>query len=354
LSGENCPLLPFVSAPYVRFGSEADLGEQIGNVSSTPQSGHEPDPHDLLISYPSELMTIWPVSTRVNKPENDDPSILDRTGDPFDRSYIEREEDLQFVRGRIDIRGNLRSALSGEAKLRCRYHELTADVDENAIILWALHLASRFGFQREDVRRAVRQAHRTLIGDVSLVRRKAADCIGRFYHRLNDDYRPMHGLCRFILEHTGPATGVGERAFLPFAVDMPTLFESFVAEWLALNLPDRVSVDRQFIAELDSNADLEFRVDLVVRDRASQEPVCVLDTKYKLGASVNEEDIQQAVAYAVRLGVDRAFLVYPTATARRVRANVGNVNVQSVAFDVASDFSASGNELLSAIFSEAA
>ena len=30
--------------------------------------GVEPDPHDLLISYPSEPMTIWPISTRVNKP----------------------------------------------------------------------------------------------------------------------------------------------------------------------------------------------------------------------------------------------------------------------------------------------
>jgi putative SOS response-associated peptidase YedK len=46
--------------------------------------GLEPDPRDLLITYPSEPMTMWPISTRVNKPENDDPSLLDRTGDPFD------------------------------------------------------------------------------------------------------------------------------------------------------------------------------------------------------------------------------------------------------------------------------
>ena len=29
-------------------------------------------------------MTMWPTSTRVNKPENDDPSLLDRTGDVLD------------------------------------------------------------------------------------------------------------------------------------------------------------------------------------------------------------------------------------------------------------------------------
>ena len=44
----------------------------------------EPHPHDLLITYPSEPMTMWPISTRVNKPENDDPSILDRTNEPED------------------------------------------------------------------------------------------------------------------------------------------------------------------------------------------------------------------------------------------------------------------------------
>jgi putative SOS response-associated peptidase YedK len=36
----------------------------------------EPDPHDLLRPYPAAPMRMWPISTRVNKPENDDPSIL--------------------------------------------------------------------------------------------------------------------------------------------------------------------------------------------------------------------------------------------------------------------------------------
>lgn len=37
----------------------------------------EPDPRDLLVPYPSEPMTMWPISTRVNKPDNDDPTLLD-------------------------------------------------------------------------------------------------------------------------------------------------------------------------------------------------------------------------------------------------------------------------------------
>ena len=41
----------------------------------------EPDPRDLLVPYPSELMKMWPISTRVNKPDNDDPSILDQVAE---------------------------------------------------------------------------------------------------------------------------------------------------------------------------------------------------------------------------------------------------------------------------------
>ena len=39
--------------------------------------GEEPDPRDLMRPFPADLMRMWPISTRVNKPENDDPSILD-------------------------------------------------------------------------------------------------------------------------------------------------------------------------------------------------------------------------------------------------------------------------------------
>ena len=36
-----------------------------------------PDPRDLLVPFPSELMKLWPISPRVNKPENDDAAILE-------------------------------------------------------------------------------------------------------------------------------------------------------------------------------------------------------------------------------------------------------------------------------------
>ena len=39
--------------------------------------GEEPDPHDVMRPFPADLMRMWPISTRVNKPENADPSIVE-------------------------------------------------------------------------------------------------------------------------------------------------------------------------------------------------------------------------------------------------------------------------------------
>jgi putative SOS response-associated peptidase YedK len=37
----------------------------------------EPDPRDLMRPSPAGLTRMWPISTHVNKPENDDPSIIE-------------------------------------------------------------------------------------------------------------------------------------------------------------------------------------------------------------------------------------------------------------------------------------
>jgi len=58
-------------------GCDKVFDDQPGELR-TLWRGLEPDPHDLLITYPSEPMTMWPISTRVNKAENDDRSLLDR------------------------------------------------------------------------------------------------------------------------------------------------------------------------------------------------------------------------------------------------------------------------------------
>src|SRR5215475_7678455 len=71
-------------APFGIAGISNELVADIHNrmpVILTPADyarwlGEEPDPRDLMRPFPAEQMRMWPISTRVNKPENDDPSIV--------------------------------------------------------------------------------------------------------------------------------------------------------------------------------------------------------------------------------------------------------------------------------------
>jgi putative SOS response-associated peptidase YedK len=38
--------------------------------------GEEPDPHELLVPCPAAPMAMWPISKRVNSPQNDDEDLL--------------------------------------------------------------------------------------------------------------------------------------------------------------------------------------------------------------------------------------------------------------------------------------
>lgn len=50
--------------------------------------GIEPDPRDVLRSFPSKLLRMWSISTRVNSPNNDDEHLLDEIDDPEAKSQI--------------------------------------------------------------------------------------------------------------------------------------------------------------------------------------------------------------------------------------------------------------------------
>ena len=258
--------------------------------------------------------------------------VLDRTRKGLYRAYVEEREDIGFVRGRVDVRQNMHNVFRARPVIHCEYQELTEDLEDNQILLWALYVGSRLRLQREEVRQQVRRAYRALVGAISLTDKGAAECIGRYYHRLNEDYRASHGLCRFLLEQSGPTFKAGGHQTVPFTLNMPKLFESFVAEWLSANAPFRV--DPHYQAKLTEDGELLFDIDIVLRDPESDEAIAVMDTKYKRHRRPDESDIQQVVAYSVEVETDKAFLIYPTANIHSRGIPVGpHQRVWNLAFD---------------------
>ena len=214
--------------------------------------------------------------------------------------------------GRIIGLGATLNSKRGIPRIPCWYEEHTSDLEDNRILLWTLHCVRRQALRQEKIRNELDRARRALEGTITLEQCSPTDCVK---NRLNDDYAPMHGLCRFILEQTGPGLRPSDHVFIPFELNMPQLFELFVAEWLRANAPPGTIVRRKYQAQLDANFEMKIEIDILLYEERSQRPVAVLDTKYKTDEQPSEEDIYQIAFHARELQVRRVAKKVPTTLA---------------------------------------
>lgn len=272
----------------------------------------------------------------------------DRARKGFYRSYLHKNEYLPFLRGRMDVERVL--CRPWDVKLQCNYEEHTADIEENQILAWTLSKMLRASFGKEETKTIVRRAYRCLQGYVKTTSFKPSDCVGRLYNRLNSDYQPLHSLCRFFLEQTGPTHLAGSHKMIPFLVDMARLFELFVSEWLRTYLPVHQVLKAQERVSFGDEGNLSIKIDLVLYDAERNEVRCVMDTKYKIPAETpDNNDINQVVAYATAKGCKEAILIHPAHLAKSFDVQWGPIRVRSLAFDLSGDLNKAGAHLMEEI-----
>jgi 5-methylcytosine-specific restriction enzyme subunit McrC len=276
--------------------------------------------------------------------------VTNRSRKGFHRAYLSRTKKTSFLKGRLEIKHLINRPW--DVDLRCTYDEITADLEDNQILAWTLYTILRSNYCREDVVPNVRKAFRNIAQYISLQSFKAQDCVKRFYSRLNNDYAPMHALCRFFLENSGPSYDLGDHKMVPFIVKMDQLFEKFVAEWLEANLPDNYRIEKQESVNISSTHKIDFRIDLVLYDNVIKSPVCVLDTKYKDDNKPTPGDIEQAAFYALIKDCNRAVLIYPTDLERPIDEVVKGIHIRSTTFDLDGDLNQAGKEFLRELFEE--
>lgn len=270
--------------------------------------------------------------------------VLDRGRKGFYRTYIPEADDLPFVKGRLNIRETIQRPW--QVKLPCNYEEHTADIEENQILGWTLSRIAQTGVCTERVLPTVRRAYHALRGLVSTIPFKPCSCVGRLYNRLNDDYEPLHALCRFFLEHSGPGHEFGNRKMLPFLVNMERLYELFVAQWLKAHLPPELMLRVQEKVDVGEEQEISFKIDLVLYDNATGAPVCVLDTKYKAKEKPTPDDVAKVAAYAEMKGCTEAILVYPAELEKPLDAPIGKIRARSMVFRLAGDLEEAGQAFL--------
>ncbi|MBB6451047.1 5-methylcytosine-specific restriction enzyme subunit McrC [Geomicrobium halophilum] len=273
--------------------------------------------------------------------------VSTRTRKGLYRQYMDQIDEGPFLRGKMDVQHRIRNAWN--VNIRSEYQEHEADIEDNRILLWTLYKIMQSGICREPSLLVLRHAYRGLKDAASLTPMSASACTGRIYNRLNQDYKPMHALCRFFLENIGAHHTRGDRTMSPFIVNMAQLFESFVAEWLKLHLPKNYELKTQENVKLGQDGAVRFAIDLVIYDRELDRVKCVVDTKYKNTGTPESADVSQVVTYAVMKDCKEAVLLYPTEDVDPLDEYVGDIRVRRLGFDLSWNLEESGERFLNTL-----
>lgn len=269
--------------------------------------------------------------------------ILARSRRGLYRAYVPVQENSAYVRGRIRA-----SALGDSlpaATVACSYQQLTSDVEENRILAWTLYTILQSGLCRSETLQLVQQAYRLLSSQCTLTPVSAKQSRDRHYTRLNQDYAPLHALCAFFLDQSGPGHTIGDQTMISFLVDMARLYEQFVAAWLNRRLATSHRVAVQVHTPVSS--DLHFTIDLVISAGRQR---WVVDTKYKTpSAGPDTADVAQVLAYAQVQNAQEAVLVYPAPIPQPLDVVVGGVRLRTLAFRLDEDLDKAGEALVAAL-----
>ena len=248
--------------------------------------------------------------------------------------YVNREDSLQVLRGRIDFSRQVKKNPGNVIPFEVSFDDFVEDIPENQIIKRALHISLKHGLQNRKLRN---QAQNLLfnfkdVTDISQVPSWNAS-------RLNIHYWNALRLAELIISGNGFHEKAGEVQINGFSIDMYKVFEDFVAKQLAerINSPDNLVATQKSVS-LDVGGIYREKPDVIWYRKGK--PFQVMDTKYKQPEGETQQrdslnDLRQVISYASLLGLKEAHLIYGVAgNARSIETRQEGITVYTHGLDL--------------------
>lgn len=233
------------------------------------------------------------------------------------RGYVEREEALQTIRGRIRFDDQIRRRFGLPLPVEVRYDEFTDDILSNRLVKAANRLLRRAGPLSPGTRRRLGRIDALLDGVLLCGYPRNAVPEVKF-DRLNGHYEAVVALARLVLRYGAHEAERGEVRASGFTMDMNQVFQEFVTAALREKLAPyggKLRSDKGSpAAHLDEEGRVALYPDLVWREGGRC--VFVGDAKYKRIPNRDRDDrasnadLYQILAYATALDLPGGMLVY--------------------------------------------
>lgn len=237
--------------------------------------------------------------------------------------YVRHEDDLPVVKGRFNVHGQVKRNLGRPHVLHCEFDEFTADNPYNRAIRAALDACK--GWAVRPATQRLWFETQTRFAGVSTQRMSGSDVAKLPRDRTTRRYEQVLTWCEWLLSLTSPALSTGMTRAPGLLFDMNKLFEAYVSGMVERASGDNFVVHRQgpaqALAAHGASDAFMLRPDITVWQTDAEGGAGnihrVLDAKWKrldpheAQWGVDQADIYQLLAYAVRYGCTQLELVYP-------------------------------------------
>ena len=228
--------------------------------------------------------------------------------------YVEQEEDLRLLRGKLNVTRQLTRLAVRPDLLACRFDEFSENTPLNRVLKAVV--ARLTGVARSAAnRRCLGEINSRLefVGETSDPLREQVQL-----DRTNLVFHNLYRIALLFLKGDWQTTTSGDSLGFTLLFPMNELFESFIGKCLKRALPPG-AVDLQHsrhnaLRDREGKELFRLRPDAVI-----QTPTIILDTKWKLldpaasdgNLGVSPSDIYQMLAYAQAYDAQRLILIYP-------------------------------------------
>lgn len=248
--------------------------------------------------------------------------LVDALRQGMPRRYVECEEELAALRGRLDTTRQFTRLAANPARLACRFDELSPDIAINRIMRAAIDRLRRISQSPDNQRRLAELAFG--YADITPVPPQALRWDDVRLDRTNARWKDLLALARLLLGERFQTTSMGEQAGFSLLFEMNTLFEEYIGRMLrralaGSGLSVHLQGGRLYCLEAtdDGRRSFQTRPDILVKRGA--EVVHIVDTKWKRIAAriddpkrgVSQADVYQMMAYGQLYDCGALTLLYP-------------------------------------------
>ncbi|MBU9822915.1 McrC family protein [Rahnella sp. BCC 1045] len=238
--------------------------------------------------------------------------------------YREHSDNLTFMKGRLNVSAQLRHNVIHRDKFFVSYEEYSPDNAANRLLHSALNKLSKMQLAAENQQWI--QELRFVFDDIPVSRDIDADISQLRFGRNMVHYETPVEWAKLILTGMSPMALQGEAKSLSLLFPMEVVFESFVAQTIADELPPGLTVKSQFsglsLVRHQEKDLFSLRPDLVIQKGVPAKNNLVMDTKWKLingnmrnQYGLSQSDLYQMFAYGQKYlaGEDQGamYLIYP-------------------------------------------